>query len=292
MPRGPAARLLDPVVHPLPGMLMPGPASFDVIIGNMLAWRGVPTAAAAAITAAKAVSDTAIAVAEAATVAAAVPPALGLPAAKTAEELVKSTAAAAMGSLITSAAGGADIHSCLTPLPIPPHGPGVVIDGSPTVFINGLPACRQLDTIIEAVGPPDKILVGCPTVIIGDAPNPTGHGSLVYGGSEADREQLDQLVETIRRSGPQGKAFVEQLEAGPQTTRLFIGTTATRADGTVVNLASTGGGVTLRPTESPSGDNEVHVDPTNLINYNATDGTTERETRKDFCCMKWAMPRC
>jgi hypothetical protein len=27
-----------------------------------------------------------------------------------------------MGSMITSAAGGADIHACLTPLPIPPHG--------------------------------------------------------------------------------------------------------------------------------------------------------------------------
>ena len=72
-----------------------------------------------------------------------------------------------MGSMISGAAGGADIHVCATPLPLPPHGPGVVVDGSPTVLINGLPACRQGDTIIEAVGPPNKIAMGLPTVIIG-----------------------------------------------------------------------------------------------------------------------------
>jgi uncharacterized Zn-binding protein involved in type VI secretion len=42
-----------------------------------------------------------------------------------------------------------------------------VIDGSATVLINFLPACRQGDTIIEAIGPPNKIAMGLPTVIIG-----------------------------------------------------------------------------------------------------------------------------
>ena len=45
--------------------------------------------------------------------------------------------------------------------------PGVVIDGSQTVLINNLPACRLGDTIIEALGPPNKIIMGLPTVIIG-----------------------------------------------------------------------------------------------------------------------------
>ncbi|MFC5394714.1 PAAR domain-containing protein [Bosea vestrisii] len=161
----PAARILDPVIHPLPGMLQPGPGSFNVIIGSKPAWRGVPAAAAAAIQSAKATSDAAITTAEAATVAAAPTP--GAAAAKTAEEGVKATAATTMGSTITSAAGGADIHACLTPLPIPPHGPGVVIDGSQTVLVNGLPLCRMGDTIIEAVGPPNKIAMGEPTVLIG-----------------------------------------------------------------------------------------------------------------------------
>ena len=168
MPKGPAARILDPVLHPLPGMLQPGPGSMNVIIGGMLAWRGVSAAAAAAIQAAKAASDAALQVAQAATVAAAGTP--GAPAAIAAEETAKNTAAASMGSTITGAAGGADIHICLTPLgplPLPTHGPGVVIDGSQTVLINNLPACRLGDTILEALGPPNKIMMGLPTVIIG-----------------------------------------------------------------------------------------------------------------------------
>ena len=168
MPKGPAARVMDPVLHPLPGMLQPGPGSTNVIIGGMLAWRGVPAAAAAAIQGAKAASDATLQAAQAATVAAMGTP--GAPAAKAAEETAKNAAAASMGSMITGAAGGADIHICLTPLgplPLPTHGPGVVIDGSQTVLINNLPACRLGDTVLEALGPPNKIMMGLPTVIIG-----------------------------------------------------------------------------------------------------------------------------
>lgn len=161
----PAARVLDPVAHPLPGMLTPGPGSMDVLIGGKPAWRGIPAATAAGIQSAKAASDATIKAAEMATLAASGTP--GLPAAKAAEEGVKAAAAAAMGGNITSSAGGADIHMCATPLPLPPHGPGVVVDGSQTVLINGLPACRQGDTIVEALGPPNKIVVGLPTVLIG-----------------------------------------------------------------------------------------------------------------------------
>ncbi|GLS42235.1 PAAR domain-containing protein [Methylobacterium brachythecii] len=165
MPKGPAARILDPVAHPLPPILQPGPGSPNVLIGSLPAWRGVPAAAAAAIQAAKAISDATIQVAEAATIAAAGTP--GAPAALAAEQTAKSTAASTMGSMISGGAGGADIHICATPLPIPPHGPGVVVNGSQTVLINGLPACRQGDTIVEAVGPPNTIVMGLLTVVIG-----------------------------------------------------------------------------------------------------------------------------
>jgi uncharacterized Zn-binding protein involved in type VI secretion len=161
----PAARVTDPVSHPAPPVLTPGPGSMDVLIGNLKAWRGVGGAGAAAIQSAKATSDAAIKTAEGATVAAAGTP--GLPAAKAAEETTKTTAATSMGSMISGAAGGADIHVCATPLPIPPHGPGVVVDGSQTVLVNGLPLCRQGDTIVEAVGPPNKIAMGIPTVLVG-----------------------------------------------------------------------------------------------------------------------------
>jgi uncharacterized Zn-binding protein involved in type VI secretion len=160
-----AARVTDAVAHPLPPVLTGGPCSPNVIIGGLPAWRGVPAANAATIQAAKQTSDNIIKVAEAATLAAAGTP--GLPAAKAAEETAKTTAAATIGTTIASSAGGADIHNCATPLPLPPHGPGVVIDASQTVLINGLPAARMGDTIIEAVGPPNKIVGGCTTVVIG-----------------------------------------------------------------------------------------------------------------------------
>lgn len=165
MPQGPAARISDPVEHVLPPVLTGGPTAVTVIIGFQPAWRGVNPAVAAAMQAAKATSDAAIKTAEAATVAAAGTP--GAPAAKAAEESTKAAAAAAMGSAITSAAGGSDVHACLTPLPLPPHGPGIVITPSMTVMVANFPAARQGDTILEAVGPPNSIAMGCPTVIIG-----------------------------------------------------------------------------------------------------------------------------
>ena len=161
----PAARIFDPVAHPGPPVLQPGPGSQNVLIGGKPAWRGVLAAVAAALQAAKAISDASIQTAEAATLAAAGTP--GLPAAKAAEEAAKTAAATSMGATITGVAKGADIHICATPLPIPPHGPGVVVNGSKTVLINGLSACRQADTILEAVGPPNNIAMGLPTVHIG-----------------------------------------------------------------------------------------------------------------------------
>lgn len=159
----PAARITDPVVHPLPPILTGGPTAVTVIIGFLPAWRGIGGPAAAAIQAANQAATTAIQTAEAATVAAAGTP--GAPAAYTAEQTAKSTALASMSSMINGS--GTDIHVCATPSPVPPHGPGVVTTPSTTVMIANLPAARMGDTITEAIGPPNKIAAGCPTVIIG-----------------------------------------------------------------------------------------------------------------------------
>ncbi len=161
----PAARITDNVAHPLPPVITGGPTAITVIIGYLPAWRGVNPAAAAAMQAAKAASDAVIKVAEGVTLAAAGTPAA--PAAKAAEEAAKAAAAAAMGSAISAAAGGSDIHVCATPLPIPPHGPGIVITPSATVMVANFPAARMGDTILEAVGPPNKIVKGEMTVLIG-----------------------------------------------------------------------------------------------------------------------------
>lgn len=164
MPTGPAARITDNVAHPLPPVLTPGPGSPNVLIGYLPAWRGIPLAAAAGLQAAKATADIAVTAAVAAT-AAAVGPAL--PIAYAAEQAVKASVLASLSSAITSASAGADIHMCVTPSPVPPHGPGVVITGSATVMINNLPAARMGDTILEPLGPPNTIVKGEMTVIIG-----------------------------------------------------------------------------------------------------------------------------
>lgn len=162
----PAARVTDPTAHPLPPALGPGPGSPDVLIGGLPAWRAVPAAVAKALKAAKKKSDAAIEKAEKA--AAAATGTLGADEANKTVETTKKTAAAVMAAAIIKASGGADIHTCTTLVPPAPHGPGIVIKGSSTVLINNLPAARMGDTILEAVGPPNQIAMGCPTVIIGD----------------------------------------------------------------------------------------------------------------------------
>ena len=152
-------------MHPLPPILQPGPGSFTVLIGGFPAWRGIPAAAVKGLEAMKKASEIRIKAAEATAAAAMGTP--GAPAAKTAEQALKGVEAAAMSLSISACAGGADMHACTTPLVAPPHGPGVVITGSKTVFINGLPAARSGDTVLEAIGPPNKIAKGFPTVTIG-----------------------------------------------------------------------------------------------------------------------------
>lgn len=58
-----------------------------------------------------------------------------------------------------------DVHAC--PLATPnPHATGMVALGSVTVLINGFPAARQGDQLVEA-GPPNAILMGAPNVLVG-----------------------------------------------------------------------------------------------------------------------------
>ena len=60
----------------------------------------------------------------------------------------------------------ADSHACPLSDGPKPHVGGTVAKGSLTVMINGLPAARQGDMVVEA-GPPNSISVGEPTVNIG-----------------------------------------------------------------------------------------------------------------------------
>jgi uncharacterized Zn-binding protein involved in type VI secretion len=161
----PAARHSDSVSHPLPPVLTGVPTSPNILIGYKPVWKGVPAAAAASLKSAQKAAETTIKIAKNVTKAASGTP--GYAAAKAAEEATKAAALASMSSMISSISKGADIHLCTTPYPVPPHGPGLVIDASKTVLINNLPAARQGDTVLEAIGGANKIATGCPTVIIG-----------------------------------------------------------------------------------------------------------------------------
>jgi uncharacterized Zn-binding protein involved in type VI secretion len=61
---------------------------------------------------------------------------------------------------------GGDVHACPLFDGPKPHVGGVVALGSVTVTIGGLPVARQGDLVVE-IGPPNAILLGAPTVIIG-----------------------------------------------------------------------------------------------------------------------------
>lgn len=60
----------------------------------------------------------------------------------------------------------ADIHACPLFDGPKPHVGGVVMVGSLSVNIGGLPAARQADKVVEASAP-NAILLGAPTVTIG-----------------------------------------------------------------------------------------------------------------------------
>lgn len=174
----PAARVTDSTAHGFP--LNPGPGSSNVIIGNLPAWRAVPASLAAGLKAMQQGLDTAATVAENATKAASGTPAYG--GVLAAEAAVKAAAVASFAGAISGAQGASvsmtassgqgtpDIHNCAAPRLTAPgcfHGPGVVLQGSSTVMINGLPAVRQGDEVVEALGGPDKIMKGVMSVKIG-----------------------------------------------------------------------------------------------------------------------------
>jgi uncharacterized Zn-binding protein involved in type VI secretion len=122
----PAARVGDPTAHGNP--LAPGPGSPDVIIGGRPAWRGLSPAMVARLL------DLAKDVAEDAT------------------KALEAPSEALRAKFLKDMTKG--------------DGNGVVINGSSTVLINNLPACRMGDTIQEATSV-NAIAGGDATVLIG-----------------------------------------------------------------------------------------------------------------------------
>lgn len=163
----------------------------------------------------------------------------GQPAANTAyTEGIKAAAAAAASAAMAAVAGMTDTHICPNPCPIPPHGPGVVTKGSSTVLIDGLPAVRQDDKVVEACGGPDPIAKGCDTVLIGDDGGGGGSGGGGGGGGEGDggvgsaagsgggatQAEEAAVAEALQQASESGAPLVEIQNVDPTTESTELAT--------------------------------------------------------------------
>lgn len=100
-----------------------------------------------------------------------------------------------------------DFHACPVVKGIIPDVGGVVLMGSPTVFINFMMACRISDMVVEIPGGPNAIAIGCPTVFIGSG----GGGGGAAGGGGGGEEEPESDGVTV-----QGKASGDLLTAGAE----------------------------------------------------------------------------
>jgi hypothetical protein len=82
-----------------------------------------------------------------------------------------------------------DQHACPIVSITGPDGMGMVMMGSPTVMIDFMMACRMGDIVVEipglAMGPMNPIIMGCPTVMIGEVGIPPPPGAVGMGGVAA-----------------------------------------------------------------------------------------------------------
>ncbi len=153
-----AARITDITVHGSP--MLPGTGSPNVFIGSLPAWRAMSPAAVAAFV--SLIAKILVNVNKLATALTS----NNVPAAADATNDLKDQVPAAMNMI-------AAMDKIVCPMLLlgiagPPHGTGVMIGGSTTVMINGLPAGRVGDTIQEIMSPaPNFCAVGLPTVTIG-----------------------------------------------------------------------------------------------------------------------------
>jgi hypothetical protein len=84
----------------------------------------------------------------------------------------------------------------------------VVTRGSKTVRINGLPAVRQGDNVIEACGGSDPIAAGCANVQIGDLPA-SGAAATDPGSAESTAAAADEAAQAVIDSTPHGAVPAE-----------------------------------------------------------------------------------
>jgi len=109
------------------------------------------------------------------------------------------------------AARATDLHVCpmLNPgVPPPPHVGMPITMGAPTVLIGGMPAARMGD-MAACAGPPDTILMGCPTVMIGGGGAGGGGGGAGSSGAASATASAMQALSGSPESSTKEKHWVE-----------------------------------------------------------------------------------
>jgi uncharacterized Zn-binding protein involved in type VI secretion len=95
-----------------------------------------------------------------------------------------------------------DLHVCPLATPVP-HGAGGVLLGAPTVFVNGMQVARAGDLVVEPLGGPNPIVLGCPSVFAGPPAPPMAVPP--PEAAEADKPWWDilefEVLEPIRADG-------------------------------------------------------------------------------------------
>lgn len=106
-----------------------------------------------------------------------------------------------------------DQHACPAVSISGADGVGAVMMGSPTVFVNNQMACRQGDIVVEkpglAMGPMNPILMGCPTVLIGESGSPSASSPSASPPSAAAQSQASSASAALTQASQSGVAMVE-----------------------------------------------------------------------------------
>jgi len=105
-----------------------------------------------------------------------------------------------IGSMPAARVG--DMHVCPMVTGVVPHVGGPLLPpGSPTVLIGGMPAVRMGD-MATCVGPPDSIVLGCMTVMIGTSGSGSGSGGGAgsSGAASANASAKSALTDNVEAS--------------------------------------------------------------------------------------------
>jgi len=158
-----------------------------------------------------------------------------------------------------------DQHACPIVSITGPDGVGMVMMGSPTVLIDFMMACRMGDIVVEipglAMGPMNPIIMGCPTVMIGEAGAPSPPGAVGMGGIAAGLavSGVSKLQQgPSKYSTPEAAAVAAMQEANPKSVkagREYGGWVRKNSDGTFSYDPPVKGskdGLTNMPDKGPS----------------------------------------